>query len=705
MYMPLSASDAQLIADQLGRAPTSTERLLFENLWSEHCAYRSSQQLLRGFDSDGPQVIVGPGDDAAVVDPTGDSWYLTLGIESHNHPSFVDPVDGAATGVGGIVRDTLSMGAYPIALVDDLFVGPLDDPQNRYLLEGIVSGIAGYGNAIGVPTVEGGVELHPGYTGNPLVNVGCLGLVHRDAVVTAAAETVGDALVLVGSATGRDGLGGAAFASADLDAAAAVEDRPAVQVGDPYTEKLLIEYNTALIETGVVHAARDLGAAGLGGATAEMVAKADTGAVINLEAVPQREPEMRPEEILLAESQERMCYAVAPDDVQTVLQLAERFELEAAEIGQITDGDYRCTFAGQTVVDVPAQLVADGAPPEQHPQHVPHRSSEPVRAVPLEEAVTRLLADARVGSRAWVYRQYDHEVGLRTCVPPGDDAAVIDVPELQAQVAVASGAAPRWTEAAPRRGAMASVLEVATNLAVVGARPLAAVDCLNAGNPTDPAVYGGTAEMTAGVATMCAELEVPIVGGNVSLYNHSEDGPIPPTPTMLLIGADAMAAPPGVQAAGDGTLVVLGGLEGGLGGSLHAAVMGGGGSFPELPEAPQQRLRTIAEIARSPVVTAMHDIADGGLLVALLELVGSTTGASVRVPDQQMLFTERPARVLVETTDAAALHEQLAGRMPIAEIGRTTADPTVRLTAGDEQMHIDRPTRETVRDRLADRFG
>ena len=702
--MPLSASDVELITEQLGRAPTGTERLLFENLWSEHCAYRSSRRLLRGFDTEGPQVIIGPGDDAAVVDPAGGHWYLTLGIESHNHPSFVDPVDGAATGVGGIVRDTLSMGAFPIALVDDLFVGPLDDPQNRYLLEGIVSGIAGYGNAIGVPTVGGSVELHPGYTGNPLVNVGCLGLVHRDAMVTAAAEAEGDTLVLVGSATGRDGLGGAAFASADLDADAAVEDRPAVQVGDPYTEKLLIECNTALMETGVVHAARDLGAAGLGGATAEMVAKADTGAVIDLEAVPQREPGMQPEEILLAESQERMCYAVAPADVPEVLALAERFELAAAAIGTVTDGHYRCTFAGQTVVDVPAALLADGAPAEQHPQTPVVRTSEPVEQAPLRVAVRRLLADARVGSRAWVYRQYDHEVGLRTRVAPGADAAVIGVPELRTQVALASGANPRWTDAAPRHGAMASTLEVATNLAVVGARPLAAVDCLNAGNPTDPAVYAATAEMTAGVAAMCRDLEVPVVGGNVSLYNQSEEGPIPATPTMLLLGTDAMAEPPGMQAEGGATLAVVGGLEGGLGGSLHAAVSGGGGSFPAVPSAPRRRVQTIADVARSAHITAIHDISDGGLMLALLELLGPDLGARVELPDQAALFTEAPARVLVETTDAPALREELAGRLRMDVVGESTADPVVTVTAGAERVDIDEAERAAVARRLADRF-
>ena len=703
--MVLSTSDAQLITEHLGRAPTPTERLLFENLWSEHCAYRSSRQLLGDFDTGGAQVIIGPGDDAAVVDPSGGEWYLTLGIESHNHPSFVDPVDGAATGVGGIVRDTLSMGAYPIALVDDLFVGPLDDPQNRYLLDGIVSGIAGYGNAIGVPTVGGSVELHPGYTGNPLVNVGCVGLVHRDAVVTAAARREGDVLVLVGSATGRDGLGGAAFASENLDAAAAVEDRPAVQVGDPYTEKLLIECNTALMETGVVHAARDLGAAGLGGATAEMVAKAETGAVIDLDAVPQREPRMRPEEILLAESQERMCYAVDPDEAQTVLAVADRFELNAAVIGTVRDGRYRCRFDGDTVVDVPASLLADGAPAETHPREPSVEPSPPVEEVPLGEAIERTVADARVGSRAWVYRQYDHEVGLRTRVPPGGDAAVLSLPELGSQVAVASGANPRWTTAAPRVGAMASTLEVATNLAVVGASPLAAVDCLNAGNPTDPAVYDATVEMVGGLAQMCRTLEIPVVGGNVSLFNQSGEGPIPPTPTLLMVGTDAMGRPPGAHAEGGGKLAVVGGPGGGLGGSLYADVMGGGGRFPTLPEAPRAQLAAIAEVARSDHVTAIHDIGDGGLLVACLELLDPPVGGSVDLPSQDALFTEAPARVLVETKDMPALQREIGDRVPVEAIGYTDEGGPLRITAGAEVATIDRERRVAVRSRLADRLA
>jgi phosphoribosylformylglycinamidine synthase len=703
--MALSTSDARLITEQLGRTPTSTERVLFENLWSEHCAYRSSRELLGEFNSEGAQVIIGPGDDAAVVDPSGAEWYLTLGIESHNHPSFVDPVDGAATGVGGIVRDTLSMGAYPIALVDDLFVGPLDNPQNRYLLDGIISGIAGYGNAIGVPTVGGSVELHPGYTGNPLVNVGCVGLVHRDAMVTAAAHREGDALVLVGSATGRDGLGGAAFASEDLDAAAAVEDRPAVQVGDPYTEKLLIECNTALIETGVVHAARDLGAAGLGGATAEMVAKAGTGAIINLDAVPQREPQMRPGEILLAESQERMCYAVDPGDVKTVLELADRFELKAAVIGTVTEGNYRCRFGEDTVVDVPAALLADGAPAETHPREPSVEPTSAVEEVPLEEAIERMLTDTRVGSRRWVYRQYDHEVGLRTCVPPGGDAAVLRIPELGSQVAVASGANPRWTTAAPRDGAMASTLEVAANLAVVGAQPLAAVDCLNAGNPTDPAVYDATVEMIGGVARMCHELEVPVVGGNVSLFNQSAEGAIPPTPTILMVGTDAMRRPPGVHAEGAGKLALVGGRAGGLGGSLHADVLGGGGRFPALPEGPKAQLAAIADLARSDHVTAIHDVGDGGLLVTILELLEPHIGGSVELPSQDVLFTEAPARVVVETVDMPALQREFGDRVPVEAIGHTEVGGPVRITAGAEAVTIDPARREAVHSRLTDRLA
>src|SRR6056297_2777079 len=348
--MSLSDADHDLVVAEIGREPTRAEAALFENLWSEHCAYRSSRPLLTAFDSEGDQVVIGPGDDAAVVSlPThdGDEMYITMGVESHNHPSYVDPFDGAATGVGGIVRDTLSMGAYPIALADCLYFGEFEREHSQYLFEGVVEGISHYGNCIGVPTVTGSVAFHEGYEGNPLVNVACVGLIDDpERLVTAVAQEAGNELVLVGNATGRDGLGGASFASEDLSADAETEDRPAVQVGDPYAEKRLIECNEALVDEGLLVAARDLGAAGLGGASSELVAKGGLGARLDLDSVHQREPNMNAMEILLAESQERMCYEVAPEDVDRVAALAERFDLGCSVIGEVTDGNYVCEFAG-----------------------------------------------------------------------------------------------------------------------------------------------------------------------------------------------------------------------------------------------------------------------------------------------------------------------------------------------------------------------
>src|SRR6056297_63227 len=360
--MSLPESDNQLIVSELGREPTPAESTLFENLWSEHCAYRSSRPLLGAFDSEGQQVVIGPGDDAAVVAvPTPEAantpvderdasaysdTYITLGIESHNHPSYVDPYDGAATGVGGIVRDTMSMGAYPIALADSLYFGSFDREHSQYLFEGVVEGISNYGNSIGVPTVTGRVDFHENYVGNPLVNVACVGLTNEDRLVTAEAQKAGNKLVLVGNGTGRDGLGGASFASEDLAEDAETEDRPAVQVGDPYTEKLLIEANETLVDENLIQSARDLGAAGLGGASSELVAKGGFGAEIDLNSIHQREPGLNATELLLSESQERICYEVAPEDVERVAALAERFDLGCSVIGEVTDGNYVCEFAG-----------------------------------------------------------------------------------------------------------------------------------------------------------------------------------------------------------------------------------------------------------------------------------------------------------------------------------------------------------------------
>ncbi|MFP9062424.1 phosphoribosylformylglycinamidine synthase subunit PurL [Natrialbaceae archaeon A-chndr2] len=712
-------SDHELIVAELGREPTPAEAALFENLWSEHCAYRSSRPLLSAFESEGQQVVVGPGDDAAVValpsyddssagdgetPEAGDNSdvYITLGIESHNHPSYVDPFDGAATGVGGIVRDTLSMGAYPIALTDSLYFGSFDREHSRYLFEGVVDGISHYGNCIGVPTVGGSVDFHPDYEGNPLVNVACVGLLNEERLVTAVAQEPGNKLVLVGNATGRDGLGGASFASEDLAEDAETEDRPAVQVGDPYAEKLLIEANEQLIDENLIESARDLGAAGLGGASSELVAKGGLGAHIELERVHQREPNMTPLEILLAESQERMCYEVEPDNVDRVREIADRFDLGCSVIGDVTDGNYVCTFKGveqderETVVDVDAEFLGEGAPMNDLPWNEPAEADTELPDVDLETAFDAVVGSPNTASKRWVYRQYDHEVGVRTSVPPGDDAALVAIREADCGLAISAGAAPNWTAASPKAGARAVALENATNLAVKGATPLAAVDCLNGGNPEKPDVYGGFKGIVDGLAGMCAELSVPIVGGNVSLYNDSVSGPIPPTPTLAMVGTKlGYEAPPlAATADEDATLLLVGddALETdsfALGGSEYLAQQGGTDRFPTLPENAPARLEALATVANDDSTLATHDVSHGGLAVSLAEMITETAGLEVSIETDSpagALFHETPGRALVLTTDPESVRATLDAVAPVTAIGATTTDGTLSATVGEDTL-------------------
>ncbi|WP_423751363.1 phosphoribosylformylglycinamidine synthase subunit PurL [Salinirarus marinus] len=684
--MSLPDSDHDVIVSELGRDPTAAEAALFENLWSEHCAYRSSRPLLSAFDSESPDVVVGPGDDAAVV-ALDDETYVTMGIESHNHPSYVDPYDGAATGVGGIVRDTLSMGAYPIALADSLYFGSFDREHSRYLFEGVVEGIADYGNSIGVPTVAGSVDFHPDYEGNPLVNVACVGLVTDDRLVTAEAKRAGNKLVLVGNATGRDGLGGASFASEDLSEDAETEDRPAVQVGDPYTEKLLIEANEALIDEDLIRSARDLGAAGLGGASSELVAKGGFGARIELDRVHQREPDMNALEILLAESQERMCYEVRPADVDRVEAIAERFDLGCSVIGEVAEGNYVCTFEGETVVDVPAEFLADGAPMNDLDAVEPTQTERDLPNADLGEAFEAVASSPNTASKRWVYRQYDHEVGVRTALRPGDDAAVVAVREAETGVAISAGANPNWTTAAPYEGSRAVALENATNLAVKGATPLAAVDCLNGGNPEKPDVYGGFEAIVDGLAEMCSTLSVPVVGGNVSLYNDSVAGPIPPTPTLAMVGAkDGYDAPP-LSLSGGGTLLLVGADGDALGGSEYLAQVGGSDRFPALADDPAAVVRTLAAVANWESTLSTHDVSHGGLAVALAEMVTAETGVAVEFDDAVAAFDETPGRAVVETTDPESVREAFEGVAPVETLGTPTDDGALSLTVGSETLN------------------
>ncbi|MDS0477469.1 phosphoribosylformylglycinamidine synthase subunit PurL [Natrinema sp. 1APR25-10V2] len=701
--MSLADSDRELVVSELDREPTRAEAALFENLWSEHCAYRSSRPLLSAFDSEGEQVVVGPGDDAAVValpetgGEDGERTYITMGIESHNHPSYVDPFDGAATGVGGIVRDTLSMGAYPIALADSLYFGEFDREHSKYLFEGVVEGISHYGNCIGVPTVAGSVDFHPDYEGNPLVNVACVGLTNEDRLVTAEAQEPGNKLVLVGNATGRDGLGGASFASEDLAEDAETEDRPAVQVGDPYAEKLLIEANEALVDENLIESARDLGAAGLGGASSEMVAKANLGAEIELERVHQREPNMNAMEILLAESQERMCYEVEPDNVERVREIAERFDLGCSVIGEVTDGNYVCTFDGETVVDVDAYFLGEGAPMNDLETEDPEPPATDLPEIDLEGAFDAVVSSPNTASKRWVYRQYDHEVGVRTSVGPGDDAAIVAVREAEQGLAISSGAAPNWTDVAPREGARAIALENATNIAAKGATPLAAVDCLNGGNPEKPDVYGGFTGIVDGLAEMCETLSTPVVGGNVSLYNDSVAGPIPPTPTLAMVGSKAGYDAPPLAVAPEGDLVLVGdlGLEGGepsLGGSEYLARFDGSDGFPDLPDEPAALIETLAAVADDDATLAVHDVSHGGLAVSLAEMVTDDAGLEVSIPVEDpagALFHEQPGRALIQTESVEAVREAFDGVAPVVELGTATDDGQLAIDFGDRTIETD----------------
>ncbi|GAB7093529.1 phosphoribosylformylglycinamidine synthase subunit PurL [Halolamina litorea] len=716
--MPLADADHELVVGELGREPTRAEQHLFENLWSEHCAYRSSRPLLSAFESEGEHVEIGPGDDAAVVRVPGTDTLLTFGIESHNHPSYVDPYDGAATGVGGIVRDTLSMGAYPIALADSLYFGPFDREHSRYLLDGVVEGIADYGNAIGVPTVAGSVAFEEGHIGNPLVNVACVGKTTPDRLVTAEAQEAGNRLVLLGNATGRDGLGGASFASEDLAEDAETEDRPAVQVGDPYSEKLLIECNEALIDEGLIESARDLGAAGLGGASSELVAKGGFGADIDLEAVHRREPGMNATEILLAESQERMCYEVAPENVERVAEIAERFDLGCSDIGEVVEGNYVCRFEGETVVDASAEYLAEGAPMNdlgREPAAAPERD---LPEFDLEDAFETVVADPTAASKAWVYRQYDHEVGLRTATPPGDDAAVLALHETgeadeEHAIALSSGANPHWTDTDPESGARAVAVENATNLAAKGATPLAAVDCLNGGNPEDPETYDGFAAAVDGLAEACADLSVPVVGGNVSLYNDSETGPVAPTPTLAVLGTrEGYEAPP-ATVSGEGDLVLVepaayvagSGIgsddPNALGGSLLLEAFGGSDRFPGLPADPGALVDALVRVADLDSTLATHDTSDGGLAVTLAEMVTDAAGVDAAVDDDAALFSETPGRIVVETTDADALAEAVGDDATVTELGTATGTGDLSITVGEESIRYDAAGIADLRDVLA----
>lgn len=666
----------------LGRKPLDAELAMYSVMWSEHCSYKSSRSHLGRFTSDQPWVVVGPGENAGVVD-LGDGWLAALRIESHNHPSYVEPYQGAATGVGGILRDIFTMGARPIAVWDPLRFGPLDDPQNRYLLERVVSGIASYGNAVGVPTLGGEVEFADCFSKNPLVNVMALGILKREQLVLSAASGEGNLAILLGNATGRDGIGGASILASASFEEGDEEKRPNVQVGDPFEEKKLIETCLELCDRNLVVAIQDLGAAGISCATSEVAGTGGMGMRVDLDKVPLREPDMSPGEILMSESQERMLAVVAPENEAEVLAVAHKWEIEASTIGTITPGPDLLIFSrGELVAEVPASSLADDAPRYDRPAERPLYlddvwANEPQIPDDLDaaEVLLALLDDPAIGDRSWIYHQYDHMLFLNTVVEPGHDGSLLRIKGTQKALAVSTDGDSFRTYLDPRRGSARIVFESALNVAVTGARPYALVDNLNFGNPEEPGVMWQFVESVDGLAWACEELDVPVVGGNVSFYNQTNGVDIYPSPVVGMLGfCDPMPTrPPRLDRAENGMAVWLVGQEaqGDFAASAYDRIVNGSlGGRPADVDGETARRVVGAAVELAYGTPALHDVSTGGLAIALAEIaIRSNVGVHITGISAPELFDETPLRFV-----AIAHGDELDTDAPHRRIGTVEGD-------------------------------
>jgi phosphoribosylformylglycinamidine synthase subunit PurL len=669
----LSAEEYDRIEATLHRVPSTAELGTFSVMWSEHCSYKSSRVHLRRLPSEGARLLAGPGDNAGVVD-VGDGRAVAFKIESHNHPSFVEPFQGAATGVGGIIRDILTMGARPIALLDPLRFGDPGHSRTRWVVDGVVRGIGHYGNSIGVATVGGEVAFDPVYQGNPLVNVLCVGVLDAGRIQRARAEYVGDVAVLIGQRTGRDGIGGASvLASADFSSTGDDTKRPNVQVGDPFAGKLLIECCLELYERDLVRGIQDMGAAGIACSTAEMAAAAGLGMRIDLDRVPLREPSMEAWEILCSESQERMLALVAPDQVDDVVGICGRWGVTAAPIGVVTDGD-RLVFTrhGEVVHDAPARALADEGPVYERPMRPWHlrEADEDVDGAPppddLHAAALDLLTSPTIAPATWITEQYDSIVGSGTVQGCGASAAVLRLPPAGGWgsvtddgrgIAVATDGNGRWCALDPELGALLVVAEAARNVACTGARPVAATNCLNFGSPETPEVMGAFSATIDGMAAACRALDTPISGGNVSFYNATDGRSVHPTPIVGVLGVIddcARSVRHTLRAAGDVMYLVGAGTRPGLGGSEYLWRTSGrvAGRPPTIDLDEERRLHDLlVRAAADGLLASAHDVATGGLLTTLVESCGDHFGATVSVDDDlpvhQWLFSESPTRVVV----------------------------------------------------------
>jgi phosphoribosylformylglycinamidine synthase len=716
----LTPDEYDRIVACLGREPNLTELGIFSVMWSEHCSYKSSRVHLRTLPTEGPQVIQGPGENAGAVD-IGGGLAAVFKIESHNHPSFIEPYQGAATGVGGIIRDIFTMGARPIALLNSLRFGPIEAPGTRRLLEGVVAGISGYGNSIGIPTIGGEIVFEPCYRGNPLVNVFCLGIAPAADIVKGVASGAGNAVYYVGAKTGRDGIHGATMASAEFDDKSA-EKRPAVQVGDPFMEKLLLEACLEVMASDALVGIQDMGAAGLTCSTCEMGSRGGAGVEIDVSLVPQRESGMTPYEIMLSESQERMLLVVRRGREAEVERIFEKWDLHAVRIGAVTDdGLLRVRSRGTTVAEIPNRALTDDAPLYRRPMSEPPyleeaRAFDPASLSPPPAGardgngvLLRLLASPTVASKRWVYRQYDYMVRTNTINPPGSGAGVVRIKGTERALAMSVDGNGRYCYLDPRRGAMLAVAEAARNVACTGARPLAATNCLNFGNPERPAIMWQFAQAVDGIGVACRALDVPITGGNVSLYNETDGSAIYPTPVIGVVGlledADCVVGPR--FRSPDDAVILLGQGLGELGASEYLRLVYDQvrGMPPALDLDRERALQQlVVALASARLIRSAEDCSDGGIAVTLAECCfGPGVGAEVSIETVEIsagpalnemaaLFGESSSRIVVTASreDASRVVEMAgAAGVPARVIGRTGGS---RLTVVvDGRTAIDLP--------------
>lgn len=687
LYAQMGMSDEEfaMVEGILGRLPNWTETGLFSVMWSEHCSYKNSKPVLRKFPTKGPQVLQGPGEGAGIVD-IGDEQAVVFKMESHNHPSAIEPYQGAATGVGGIIRDVFSMGARPIAMLNSLRFGELKSARGKYLFEEVVAGIAGYGNCIGIPTVGGEIQFDPCYEGNPLVNAMCVGLIDHKDIQRGIAAGVGNTVMYVGAKTGRDGIHGATFASEELTEDSE-DKRPAVQVGDPFMEKLLLEACLEVVKSDALVGIQDMGAAGLTSSSAEMASKAGSGVEMNLDLVPQRETGMSAYEMMLSESQERMLLVVKKGREEEIKGIFEKYDLDAVAIGHVTDDKMlRLLHNGEVVAEVPADALAEDAPVYHKPSAEPAyyaefqaiENAEP-QVADYKETLTALLKAPTVASKEWVYDQYDYQVRTNTVVAPGSDAAVLRVRGTNKGLAMTTDCNSRYIYLDPEVGGKIAVAEAARNIVCSGGEPLAITDCLNFGNPEKPEIFWQIEKSADGIAAACTALNAPVIGGNVSLYNERSGVAVYPTPTIGMVGLVKElehVTTQHVKQAGD-IVYLIGETKTEFGGSELQKLVAGeiSGKAPAIDlEVEAARQAALLAAIRAGLVQSAHDVSEGGVAVALAEktFASASLGVTVTLPGSAVtaLFSESQSRfvVTVKEENAAAFEEMIKDAQKIGVV-------------------------------------